>query len=70
MAEATTRTKDEHYDAVSVLYHLLQEGDTLDQYIDDARRDGDEELAQFFAEVQRDDRERAQRAKTLLKARL
>ncbi|MDA8368700.1 MAG: hypothetical protein M0026_02385 [Nocardiopsaceae bacterium] len=69
-AEQATKTRDEHYNAVSVLYHVLQEGDTADQYIKDARQAGDEELAEFFTQVQSEDRERAQRAKELLKARL
>ncbi|MEY9214403.1 hypothetical protein NI17_019980 [Thermobifida halotolerans] len=68
--ETATRTRDEHYDVVSVLYHMLQEGDTVDRYIADAQEAGDDELVQFFREVQQVDRERAQRAKQLLKARL
>lgn len=68
--EQTTGTRDEHYNLVSVLYHTLQEGDTIQQYIDDARQGGDEELAGFFGEVQEEDRRRAERAKDLLLKRL
>lgn len=69
-SERATATRDEHYDVVSVLYHTLQEGDTIQRYIDDARQKGDEELAAFFEEVQAEDRRRAERAKQLLAARI
>ncbi|WP_046471858.1 hypothetical protein [Allosalinactinospora lopnorensis] len=69
-SEETTKTQDKNYNAVSVLYHTLQEGETIERYIRDARENGDDELAEFFSQVQSQDRERAQRAKQLLKARL
>ncbi|RKS08480.1 hypothetical protein DFP74_4182 [Nocardiopsis sp. Huas11] len=69
-AEQAMGTRDKHYDMVSVLYHVLQEGDTVDRYIRDAKDSGDEELVEFFNQVQKQDRERAARAKQLLKARL
>jgi hypothetical protein len=68
--ESMTGTRDEHYDLVSVLYHALQGGETAQQYIDDARKAGDEELATFFEQVQDEDRERADEAKQLLASRL
>ena len=43
--ERVTGTPDEQYDLVSVLYHALQGGETSEQYIEDARTAGDEELA-------------------------
>jgi rubrerythrin len=64
-----TGTADEHYDLVSVLYHALQGGETYDKYARDAEQAGDQELAQFFRDVQREDRDRAQRAEQLLAAR-
>lgn len=69
-AERATATRDEHYNLVSVLYHTLQEGDTLQQYIDDAQAAGDEELVLFFEDIQEQDRERGERGKRLLSARL
>jgi rubrerythrin len=69
-SERATGTRDEHYNLVSVLYHRLQEAETIQRYIDDARQAGDEELATFFTDVQEDDRQRAQRAKELLGARI
>jgi hypothetical protein len=68
--ERVTGTPDEQYDLVSVLYHALQGGETSEQYIEDARGAGDEELATFFEQVQAEDRNRAQSAKHLLAARL
>jgi hypothetical protein len=69
-AERATGTPDEQYDLVSVLYHALQGGETNVQYIDDARRANDDELAAFFEHVQAEDRDRAEHAKQLLAARL
>lgn len=66
----TTGTRDAHYDLVSVLYHTLQEADTIDQYIEDARGRGDDALADFFEEIQQADRDRAERAKALLGERV
>lgn len=68
--ERATGTRDEHYNLVSVLYHALQAGETSDQYIRDAERAGDQELVEYFRQTQQADRERADRAKRLLKDRL
>jgi hypothetical protein len=68
--ERMTGTRDEHYNLVSVLYHTLQEGELLEQYVQDAEQAGDSELAGFFREVQEEDRRRAERAKALLSKRL
>lgn len=64
--EQATRTRNEHYDLVSILYHTLQEAETIQTYIDDARSKGDDEVAGFLAEVQQQDQDRAERAKQLL----
>lgn len=68
MANSATGTSDKHYNLVSVLYHALQSGDTIQAYIDDAG--GDQELADFFRGVQDQDRQRAEQAKQLLAARI
>lgn len=65
-----TGTRDEHFNLVSVLYHTLEEADTIQKYIDDARKAGDDELASFFEDVQSEDRQRSERAKHLLSARI
>lgn len=65
-----TGTRDEHYNLVSILYHTLQEAETIQRYIDDARQGGDDELAGFLEEIRDDDRRRAERAKQLLGTRI
>ena len=73
MAEAgeqVTGTKDENYDVISVLYHCLQAGSEVDQYIRDAEQSGDQELVEFFRDYQEAQRDMAERAKNLLGARL
>ena len=67
---AETGAKDKHYNRTSVLYHALQGGENYDQYISDAEAEGDDELVQFFQDVQEEERNRAQRAKGLLADRL
>jgi hypothetical protein len=64
--EQTTGTRDEQFNLVSVLYHALQEADTLVVYIFDAETAGDERLAAFFRETQAMQVQVAERAKELL----
>ena len=64
--EQTTGTRDEQFNLVSVLYHALQEADTLEVYIFDAETSGDERLAAFFRETQAMHVQTADRAKELL----
>ncbi len=73
MAEAgeqVTGTRDENYDVISVLYHCLQAASEVGQYIQDAERNGDRELVDFFRDYQESQRDLAERAKNLLGARL
>ena len=60
---------DNRYSLISVLYHALQGGWTYAKYIEDAEREGDQELAEFFRGVYQEDVWRAQRAKELLDRR-
>lgn len=62
----STRLSDRVFNLVSVLYHAAEGGYKYSTYIEDAESEGDYELARFFREVQQQDAERAQRAKTLL----
>jgi hypothetical protein len=57
------------YDLVSVMYHALEGGQTYSQYISDAQQSGDQELAQFFQQVQQEDSRRAQLAMQFLAQR-
>jgi hypothetical protein len=52
MSETTTGTRDEHYNVISLLYHALQGADTCAIYLQDVEHAGNQDLAQFFREVQ------------------
>ena len=64
--QAQTGTPDVTYDLISVLYHALQGAQTYEQYIQDAQQSGNQELVQFFRDVQQEDERRAQRGRELL----
>lgn len=68
--EQLTGTRDEHYNLISTLYHLLKGATTVDQYISDAQEAGDQELVQFFKDWQDEQRNFAERAKNLLSGRM
>lgn len=67
---AQTGTRDENYNLISVLYHSLQGAETVSQYLRDATEAGEQDLQEFFQEVQRSYVELAQRGKMLLAERL
>ena len=67
---ARTGERDENYALISVLYHALQGAETVDQYIEDARRADDDELVSFFEETKASYVERSREAKLLLASRL
>jgi len=64
-----TGVSDIVYNLTSVLYHAAQGGTVYAKYIEDAEQEGDQELAEFFRQVQQQDAERAQKAKALLDKR-
>lgn len=70
MAPQTSASNDSNYDVISVLYHLLQGSETLDQYCSDAENANDSELAAFFRELQENNNRMARKAQHLLKTRL
>ncbi|WP_437757442.1 hypothetical protein [Sorangium sp. So ce1389] len=61
---------DKDYNLVSVLYHALQGAETYARYVQDAQKQGDQELASFFSEVRQEELRLAERAKQLLGQRL
>jgi hypothetical protein len=65
-----TGTRDTIYNLVSVLYHALQGADTCQQYIQDADQANDQELGQFFRDVQAWQRHLSIQAQALLTQRL
>ncbi len=67
--ERATGTPNTIYDLSSVLFHALEGGASYDTYIQDAQREGDQELADFFRQVRDEDSNRADRAQQLLAER-
>ncbi len=67
--ERVTGVSDSVYNLGSVFYHAAQGGQVYAKYIEDAEQESDQELADFFREVQQQDAERAQKAKSLLDQR-
>src|SRR5829696_5939014 len=67
--ERATGTPNTIYDLSSVLFHALEGGASYDTYIEDAERDGDQELTDFFRRVRDEDSIRADEAQRLLAER-
>jgi hypothetical protein len=67
--ERATGTPNTIYNLSSVLFHALQGGASYDTYVEDAEREGDEELTEFFRRVREEDRDRAAEARMLLAER-
>ncbi len=65
-----TGTKDKAYDLLWFTEKCLDNALRLDLYIEDAERDGDRELAEFFRKAQADSRKGAEMGKQLLRSRL
>jgi hypothetical protein len=57
------------FDLTSVFYHAAEGGQVYAKYIDDAAKEGDQELVEFFKDMQEQDAQRAQRAKSLISSR-
>jgi hypothetical protein len=67
--ERATGTPNTIYDLSRVLFHALEGGASYDIYIEDAEREGDQELADFFRVVRDEDSARADEAQVLLAER-
>lgn len=65
-----TGTKDKLYNIVWFTENCLDNALRLETYIQDAERDGDTELAEFFRKAQADSRKGGEQGKQLLRARL
>jgi hypothetical protein len=65
-----TGTKDKLYNIVWFTEACLSNALRLESYIQDAERDGDNELAEFFRRAQGDSRKGAEQGKELLRTRL
>jgi hypothetical protein len=67
---STTGTKDKDYNLIWFTEACLSNALRLEDYIQDADRDGDSDLAEFFRKAQADSRKGAEEGKAMLKARL
>lgn len=65
-----TGTKDKHYNIIWFTEACLSNALRLETYIQDAERDGDSELADFFRRAQGESRKGAEQGKQLLRSRL
>jgi hypothetical protein len=65
-----TGTKDKDYNLIWFTEACLSNALRLENYIQDAERDGDSELAEFFQRAQAESRKGADQGKELLRARL
>ena len=63
-------TKDKNYDLITVTHLCLEHVWRLEQYAQDADRDGDQELAQLFRRMQEHSRKGADECKRLLAERM
>jgi len=67
---SVTGTKDKDYNILWFTENCLDNALRLATYVQDAERDGDSELADFFRRAQGESRKGAEQGKQLLKARL
>lgn len=65
-----TGTKDKHYNLIWFTEACLNNALRLETYVEDATRDGDEELAEFFRKAQADSTKGAELGKSMLRDRL
>jgi hypothetical protein len=70
MANNQQPMDNKDYDLVSVVYHASQGAETVDKYLKDAQKDGDEDLKQYLEQVRSQYVQLAQQGKKLLKQRL
>lgn len=64
------KLNDKDYDIVSVIYNSSQAAEICSKYQQDAAKEGDKEVEQFFREVQEKNESLIMRGKDLLKKRL
>ncbi|OLT55346.1 hypothetical protein [Cellulosimicrobium sp. CUA-896] len=65
-----TGTKDKDYDIIWFVEQCLSNVLRLEEYVQDAERDGDAELADFFRRAQHESQKGAEQGKRILAGRL
>ena len=69
-AGQVTGTKDKDYNIIWFTESCLSNALRLESYVQDAERDGDEELATFFRKAQAESRKGGELGKEMLRSRL
>jgi hypothetical protein len=69
-AGQVTGTKDKNYNVIWFTEQCLSNALRLESYIQDAERDGDSELAEFFRRAQNASRNGGEQGKEMLRKRL
>ncbi len=69
-AGQVTGTRDKDYNIIWFVEACLSNALRMETYVQDAERDGDDELARFFRRAQEESRKGAEQGKELLKQRL
>jgi hypothetical protein len=69
-AGQVTGTKDKDYNVIWFVEQCLSNVLRLETYIEDAQREGDNELAEFFRRAQETSRKGAEQGKDLLRSRI
>jgi hypothetical protein len=69
-AGQVTGTKDKDYNVIWFTEQCLNNVLRLETYVQDAEREGDSDLAEFFRRAQETSRKGAEQGKALLKSRL
>ncbi|MPY78057.1 MAG: hypothetical protein GEV04_06090 [Actinophytocola sp.] len=70
MAAPSTATKDKNYDLISTLQASLHYVWQVETYAQDAERQGDSELAEWFRKIQHNNQKAADQGKEMLMRRL
>jgi hypothetical protein len=65
-----TGTKDKNYNLIWFVEQCLDNTLRMETYSQDAERDGDQELAEFFRRAQTESRKGGEKGKDLLRSRL
>jgi hypothetical protein len=65
-----TGTKDKNYNLIWFTEQCLENALRLESYVEDAERDGDNELADLFRKAQADSKKGAEEGKRLLASRI
>jgi hypothetical protein len=65
-----TGTKDKNYNLIWFTEQCLENALRLETYVEDAERDGDNELAELFRKAQSDSKKGAEEGKRLLANRI